>query len=282
MDSHSKSIIEEKINLLSRRLEMVLKTTSNPSQKKRVSIELAKLKKDQKRLQEGNFSDQDVRRYVSEKELTFQEPEEEAADRLADYTILSAIPIEPASPDCFEPEINAIHSFIAFFEHEYWGGISDFTVKLDYNYSQKREVFFNDLNVIQIAFKNYLDIISDLNSESVTRDYEEKLKTMRTKYYMDLIMKVGEFINRLHNFVASMLEDYRNGGNVILNPDETLRFDKIHGERALEGMTVVEGLESLNQFLEEFEDYLNIPEIKRIEQPNLFVSDEDEEDEYED
>jgi len=263
LDSFIKQKVENKIISLTKKLEGVLKITSDQFQKKRVSIQLAQLKKDMKRLEAGNFSESEVKKYLDEEDMKLSFAEEEKS-RLSEYEILNEIPQLQASPDCNEPEINEIYSFLSYFENEYWGAISDFQFKLDFNYSQKRDQFFNELNIVQMGLKNYLDVLHDLSGDVVTREYEEKLKIMRTKQYMDVVMKTGTFIKKLYNFVDTLLTDFSDGGNIILNPDDVLNFDHLEGDNLLEGATIIEGLKSLHQFAAEFIEYLSIPELKKI------------------
>jgi len=63
----------------------------------------------------------------------------------------------------------------------------------------------------------------------------------------------------MYNFLGNLLSDCQAGGNLILNPDDTIQFDEIHGERELNGFTILQGVERINLFLGEFAEYLNIP-----------------------
>lgn len=266
MDRSLRDLVEAKIRELSRQMEMVLKTSRDAAQQKRVSVEIAKLRKDFKRLEDGTFTDADANRYLGDPSLRLEPSTDGPDDRLGGYPLLASVVTEAASPYCREPEANEIHSFLRHFESEYWGVISDFSFKLDFNSAQKRDAFYNDLNTIQIAFKKYLDVLHDLADDKAPREYAEKLGQMKAKLYRDLLLKVGDFLKRLGTFVDGLLDDYRNGGNSILNPDDELHFDAIHGARELEGVRIIDGVERLAAFLHEFIAFLNIPEIRKIVQ----------------
>jgi hypothetical protein len=87
---------------------------------------------------------------------------------------------------------------------------------------------------------------------------------MRSKLYMDLIIKTGDFVRKLRDFILEILDDYRSGGNLILNPENTLKFDSIQGTRALEGRTNVDAIELLGSFLEELYGFMNIGSLKQF------------------
>lgn len=274
METRIKELLEEKIALLQKRLEMVAKTSRDPGQRKRVGQQLAVLKKDFIRLHNGDFPDSEVSRYLSGDVMDTAPALTAAETDLGAYPILGSIPVEPASPFCREQEINEICSFLNFFEKEYWAAVSDYQLKLEFNTSGKRDRLFNELNLLRVAIKNYLDIISDLDKGAANREYESRLRSMKTKQHMDILLKSGEFVSRLHDFIGYLLDDFRNGGNVILNPEDSLHYDSIHGEKAMEGMNIVDVLEKLFQFLSEFREYLNIPDIKKQADADSFYGGE--------
>lgn len=267
MDNELKASIYEKIEALSRRLETVLKTSVNPEQKKRVSQQLANLKKDSIRLSEGNFDQEDVRRYLGEAGVSRSEASDEGRTISAGerFELLSTIEIQPASPECDEREANEVVSFLRHFEREYLSVLGNYQLKLDFNHTQKRDMFFNLYGAIQQALKSYLDIVHDIALGSVaSREHADSLRQMKRKLFMDLLMKTGEFVRGLYDFLSLLMSDYRNGGNLILDPEKILEFDALHGQRELDGMQIVEGIERMRLFLAEFSEYLNIPGLKKL------------------
>ena len=255
--------IEDKIHFLQKRLEMVLKTSRDGAQRKRVSQQLAVLKKDFIRLQNGAFPEAEINKYIDKSEMAGRSDSGEEVRELEDFPLLREIELELASPLCREQEINEIHTFLKYFEDEFWAGISDYQLKLEFNAGHKREAILNELNMLRITIKNYLDILSDLDRGAASSEYENKLRSMKTKQHMDVLMKTGDFIIGLHDFIGYLLEDYRNGGNIILNPDDSLNYDSLHGEKSMEGMNIVAVIEKLHAFLGEFREYLNIPDMKK-------------------
>ena len=268
MDSEIRARVEEKIRLLSRQLEMVLKTSGNSEQKKRVSQQLANLKKDRIRLDEGSFGEDDVRRYLGDVSLDKGEDDDEEEDDagVSRFSLLSAVEIQPASSECTEQEVNEIASFLRHFEREYLSVLGNYQLKLDFNHAQKRDTFFNLYGAIQHSLKSYLDIVHDIAGGRVASgDHADSLRQMKRKLFMDLIMKTSDFVRGLHDFLSLLMSDYQNGGNLVLNPEQVLAFDALHGHRELDGMQIAEGIERIRLFLEEFSEYLNVPGLKKMQ-----------------
>lgn len=270
-----KEKLRSKIEGMKRQLEMVYKTSANTQQRKRVSLQLGRLQKDLKLLDEDAFGNADVKRYLTDEELDRATVGDEQSDA-ATMEILSNIEIEQASPNCRQEEVNAISTYLHHFDREYWGVMSNSQLKLDFNYSQKRDSFFTKMNQLQIALKNYLAVLDDLAGNIIGQQQEQRLKQMKSRQYMDFIVKAGDFVTSLKEFVLFLLDEYRDGGNVVLNPEHVIQFDDLYGSKRLNGMRLMDALEEMRLFLEEFEQYLNIPELKQF-QANRSQYDEDEE-----
>jgi hypothetical protein len=169
--------------------------------------------------------------------------------------------VRPASKECKIQEINAINAYLQFFESEYMSPLGGHILKLDFSHSQRRDTHIHNFSSLQLALKGYLD---DLVTLAKAHDVTQKESTARAqqvqrKMVMDLIVKCGEFSGGLYKFVGNLLEDHRNEGNLILNPEDAIEFDPLHGKRILNGKSVIEGLEQIRLFLGEFTAYLNVP-----------------------
>ena len=269
MDSEQATRVRDKIQLMLRQMDTVLRTTRDPGQKKRVSLEISRLRKDLVRLEEKTFTDEDARLYIK-----LEAPAGGNADDGDDegqltpdrYPVLSSIEITPAGPECAEPEINAIASFLRYFEAEHLSILGNYQLKLDFNNAQRRDTYFNLYSGTQQVLKSYLDVIHDIAAGRIASgDHADSLRQMRRKLHMDYVIKTADFVHGLLEFITLLLDDCKNGGNLILNPDQVMEFDKIHGTRELDGLTVATGLERIRLFLSEFGEYLNIPGLKKMQ-----------------
>ena len=54
----------DKIQEIIRRLEVVFKSSSNPRQRKRVSMQKTEMKKDLKKIEDGNFTEEDAEIFI--------------------------------------------------------------------------------------------------------------------------------------------------------------------------------------------------------------------------
>lgn len=269
-----KEAIRSKLISMQRQLELVYKTSADMQQRKRVSVQLSRLQKEMKLLDQDAFGSDDVRRYLSDEEVDALH-EGDGGTGGGDLALLAEIPIEPAGPNCRQDDVNAISSYLRFFDQEYWGVMSHSQLKLDFNFSQKRDSFFTLMNQLQIALKNYLAILDDLNGNVIGQQHEQKLKQMKSRQYMDFIVKCGEFITSLKKFVIFLLDEYRDGGNIVLNPEHVIKFDDLYGSKRLNGMRLMDALEEMRRFLDEFEQYLNIPELKQFQSGRPQYEDEE-------
>ncbi|MDR2733793.1 MAG: hypothetical protein LBC99_04000 [Spirochaetota bacterium] len=264
MDRELREQAENKLRQLSRQFELVLRTTKDPNQKKRVSVQLGQLQRNLAALEIGELSDEQVRRLLRGQTQTPQQEEESSQEDRKDWTerfpLLAQISIQNASEEPGAQEINAIHSYFQHFENEYLPVLGSHQLKLDFSHSQRRDVYFNNFSSLQLAIKGYFqDLIDVSHSRIMQNDQADRMRQIRRKTYMDLIMKCGEFVSNMYNFLGNLLSDCQAGGNLILNPDDTIKFDEIHGERELNNFTMLQGVERIYLFLGEFAEYLNVP-----------------------
>ena len=66
------------------------------------------------------------------------------------------------------------------------------------------------------------------------------------------------------NFIESILDAEKLGERVLLEPDKPIVISGM--QASIDGMAAKEGLLDLYRFVEEFVDFLKIPEIKKIEE----------------
>ncbi len=256
LDNHVRERVLEKINSLLRKYNLIYRMTSDSKQKNRVAKEINAFKDDLANIDTGQFSDEDIRKYLTEDDLTIhQEVENKIYEMLEDIAIISP------SPRCKNIEIIHIHSYLAYFEREYLGVLSEYQLKLVFEYSQKRDILFNQFAQLVKILGEYVDIVDELDKEGLINSYSEKLRGIKQKTFMTVLIRCGEIMSGIDAFVQDLLSDYKSGGNLILNGDKVIEFDDIHGDKKINGLTIVQALGEVDQFLREFLDYLNLPEI---------------------
>ena len=83
---------------------------------------------------------------------------------------------------------------------------------------------------------------------------------------MALIVDINDFFKDVGKFVINLIEDNKNSGNIILNPEEKLIFSKLEGNKKVTGKKVIEGL------LQDERDFLKMREQNknRVQDTALF------------
>ncbi|MBN1897539.1 MAG: hypothetical protein JW827_02085 [Spirochaetes bacterium] len=244
-----------------KKLEGVFKVTINNEQKKRVKKELMKLKEKLKRIPlDGHvLTEEDNTEEVKKKKVVPEEKKEEETDD-KEFPLLSGIKIEKVHKKSDDHEINMAFSYLKNFESELWGAMGDFHLKLDYNHSKERDKFYNHLENVERLLKEYINILNELYNAS-QEDYMERVKVMKVKTGRAFLVALTEFMKELSHFLQFLLDDYKDNGNIILNPDEEIKFSKLEGKnKSLEGKKIIDALHLIIQFTDEFVRKINIPE----------------------
>jgi len=256
VDNYVREKVTEKINALLRKYNLIYRMTTNIEQRDRVAKEINGFKKDLDLLDSGNFSDADIRKYLTEDDLAIHKEVPEEV-----YEMLEGVKISPPSPNCKNQEIIHIHSYLNYFEREYLGVLSEYHLKLVFEYSQKRDVLFNKFTHLFKILNEYVDIVNELGKDGLLDSYIEKLTRMKQKIFMTILIRCGETMSGIDSFVQELLADYKSGGNLVLNGDKIIEFDDIHGEKKVNGLTIIKALSEVDDFLREFLDFLNLPEV---------------------
>ncbi|MDH5681497.1 MAG: hypothetical protein OEZ36_07915, partial [Spirochaetota bacterium] len=143
------------------------------------------------------------------------------------------------------------------------GIIGEYHLKLEFNQSQSREVFYTSIQDIRIALANYGDILAKLDEERMNVTAQARLKMESQAEYRNVINKMGNFYRKIFKFLDNLVKDFVNGGNLIINPHDKLHLDKdLAYSQVLEGCTVIEGLKDFHNFLSELLEYHNFPDLK--------------------
>jgi hypothetical protein len=241
----------EKKALILKQLEGVYKTSTSLVQKKRVLKEIQKIKGVIKQLQ---------RRYESYKD----DSDREGVDRetAISPSILGRIPVRPYQKDSKDREMDAVVSYMRYFEHNYLPLLSEYYMKLDYSHSGKRDIFYPRFMEIMHLLKQY-----DYEDRSVHggimgygRSSSSDKKVAR-KGRQRYLFALDGFFKDLRGFIRILIEDYNKDGTFLLNPDDSIRLDDFEENKALNDYTVVEALEEIYVFTEEFIGFLGMPEI---------------------
>jgi hypothetical protein len=243
-----KSELESKERIL-KQLEGVYRTSHNSFQRKRVLKEIEAVKELIKNLK-GKLI---IRSF--ENDLV----EEEEEEIHQNPSILRFIEIPPYRSDSKDKEIDAIISYINFFEDNYLPTLSEYYIKLDFNHSIKRDMFYPRFMEIKKILKEYnyeLDILNreEFNSIAFYRD-KSVIHKIRHRY----LIALDKYFKDLRNFLEVLIDDFKTRGNIILNPYDVLSLSEFETNRKLDRYTVIDSLVEIYRFTIEFIRYLGMP-----------------------
>ncbi len=248
---------EKLLNLL-KKLEGVYKITIDKEQKERVAKEIKELKEKITKIEEEEQTALPISENKNSVEI---QPENISEENETDETfeILDKIKVTQIHPECTDYEINAAATYINYFENELWSVLSDFHLKLDYFYSKEREKLYNGIENSLRILKEYKDVLEEIR-KAVNTEYKEKMLLMKNKLGRAFLIESSSFMKKINDFLSKILNDYQKGGNIILDPAYNIKFSHIEGKKLLNGWNIIDAIEYICKFSDEFLRKINIPE----------------------
>lgn len=186
-----------------------------------------------------------------------------------EYKILRNINVEKLNKFSNNNEINAIWTYLNFFEREYLGLLSEQNLRLDYGHSYQRDKFFILFNQTIRTIEDYGRTLEQIQTASSIKnnEYKDELIKVQSKEYRNVIIKSGKFLNAVQDFIDEILKTEKGGQKVLLEPDKIV---EIKGEESnIAGLTARKALMDLYQFILEFIDFLKIPDLKKISEEDV-------------
>lgn len=252
----------KRLNRLIRQFEAVFKSTKDSFQRDRVTKELNSLKTYKEKLE------------------TFHEIDPRELEEAVEYDALGGFPylknilarhqnqdnggMEVEQESYQDREVYHLALYLAHFESEFLSLLSETKLKLDFKHSLERDGFYH-------RFENLRRLLQDIREDITRMDeylgqkHEEEMRMRSFKRKRNIILEADKFFRNLIRFSGELTEDISNSGSICLNADDVLHFDKIHGNRGLEGLAVEKALAQLYDFAKEVTGYLNVPQIEAQE-----------------
>jgi hypothetical protein len=241
--------LKQKATIL-KQLEGVYKTSTSITQKQRVYKDMQNLKKVIKELQhrsetlgEGAIDEGDVESPVGI------------------YSILSRINISKYKKDSKDREMDAVVSYMRFFEENYLPILSAHYIKLDYSHSGKRDIFYPKFMEIMQLLKQYdyeeeLQQKKEYESSSLYRD-----KSVTQKGRQRYLFALDSFFKDMRGFLKIVVDDNKSGGTILMNPDDAIRLEEFENHKKLHNYSVIKALKEIYTFTNEFIKFLAMPEL---------------------
>ena len=245
------------INKLIRQFESVYRSSSDPYQLDRVGKELKRLKKYREKLESFHVIDSE--------ELV----EPQLQDELEVFPYLrDLVKQDNRSED--DPELSLLGKelfrfllYLNFFEKELLTFLSEKRLKLDFKHSIERDSFYHRFGSISHRLKDFKEDAARI--DGVEDAHEKEMRHRSFKKKRNLFLDGDRFFRSLVKFSKDLFEDLREDGLKCLNGNEVMEFDKLEGNKYLEGVKVEDALVKLGDFSREVILYLNIPQIKAEE-----------------
>jgi hypothetical protein len=253
--SNVRNEITEKERILTQ-LEGVYRTTSDPVQRKRVGKEIKSLRESISNLKILQSIDQDLVGFAPGDEIS------ESVDiDTRGFRLLGKIPVRNVIKKPRDDEMDAAISYAHFFETNYLPILSEYYLKLDYSHSMRRDTFYPRFMEIKMIVKEYEYEVEVRSKEEYDTIASFKDKSAIHKVRYRYFLALNDYFKDLRTFLASMVEDVRKGGTVVLNPEDVVQMDEFENDRALDGLPVIDALPEIHLFAEEFIRFLKMPNI---------------------
>jgi hypothetical protein len=260
----------KRLNRLIRQYEIVYKTTPDADQRERVESKLKDLRGYRDKIlavnvinrsqMEDEGADEDeleefpiLRRLLAANELL------PPSRRAVPYSALDA------QPTTSQKEMYHLSLFITYFESEYLPFLTEKQLKLDFKFSLDRDAFYSRFQELQRKIENFREESSRLAEGMVSRDKEQEVRKRANKLTRLTQADAAKFFRAVGRFSGELAEDSDGDGVKCLNSDAEISFDQIEGQRVLQGRSVLDALQELEQFALEAVSYLNIPDIESQE-----------------
>lgn len=243
-----------------KQLEGILRTSSNPDQRRRVSKDLARYKERLEEALENNIEGESAMGGGVDGEAGNEGSKGSGgqADENA-YQVLNKFNYEPASPHCEDNDVNIVATVLAIFEKEYWPALAEGHMKLDFSHSSERDSFYTRLEESKRNLKILLETIEEY--ATVTKaDFREQLYKMKNKQTRIFLFEAITMFQKIHDFLEKIFKDHRAGGNILLNPEDEIVFNpNFESATLLNHYTLPKALEEAIVLCQELIDEINLP-----------------------
>lgn len=178
------------------------------------------------------------------------------------YTIFDKYPVEKASPNSSDPDVNMTASVLRVIQREYWPALSDQYCRLDFSNGAERDGIRMKLDNVLRNLKVLTETIEEY-AMAEKQDFREQLLKMKNRQSRVFMLETNEYLKELILFLKKLVGDVQTNGGIILNKEELLRFDgRYYDAKALEGRRLAEAIKEFHLYLSEAVERLRIPDIR--------------------
>jgi hypothetical protein len=242
--------LESKMLIL-KQLEGVYKTSNDLDQRKRVAREIRDIKRIISNLQSILSLQQKYGLHQVQHELEGDEA----------FKLLSRIMVAKFINNSRDSEMDALVSYVDYYEKNYLPVLSEYYVKLDYNNSMKRDVFYPRYMEMKKMLNEYMYEVEVQVREEFTSIAVHKDKSLIYKLRQQYLMALDRYFRDLRAFLDELLTDHASGGSSVLNPLDFVSMSEFEVDRKMDGYTVINALMEIQTFSDEIIRFLAIPNM---------------------
>ena len=256
----------KRLNKLIRQYEAMARTASDADQRERVQRQLREFQDFREKILAVNV--------IDEQALEESAPAEEPLDKypVLDELVLrnSTLPLgrriatfaaKDTAPTSLQNEMLHLTLYTGHFEREFLPFLTEKQLKLDLKFSMDRDAFYSSFESLQRKIADYRGAHKSIAEGMVSRDLELEVRKRALKLTRMVEVEAAKFFRRIEHFCTELVEDARGGGVKCRNCEGEISFDKIEGDRMLQGRKVIDALAELKTVAAEALGYLNVPEI---------------------
>ena len=231
--------------------KLILKTTVDSSQQRRVEKKLKELRAYREKLL-AIFDVDDLA----------EGKQEEGSLKIIDESYLSRILARHPEETVIDSEVHELSLYLDYFYTEFLAIFSERKLKLDFQYSLDRDNFHQTYLGITRRLDDYIQEALRIREGAYNKDVELEMRRRNIKVKRNLFIETYRFFKAVQGFGADLREDLAADGLKCLNGDDIISFEFIEEKRYLEGHTVREAIDELLSFTGEVLAFLNIPDFE--------------------
>ena len=226
--------------------ELVLRTTVDVGQQKRVQRILRDLQENKKRI-------------IDSFEVEIKPDQDAPPPKEQTFVFQRIVANMSRMPLTLDREVSKLERYVYFFDDELLLLFSGRSLRLDFQHSLERDSFYN-------RFQDFLRVLRDFAEEEkhLTDGEFHKEEAMAVKKRLlrmkrGLLVESGRFFSTVDRFTKFLIDDLDTDRVVCLNGEERIHFDNLDKGRYLEGKTVEESLKIVQDFAQEVRIVLKAP-----------------------
>ncbi len=242
--------VRKRILNIKKMLESALAITKDPRRIQSIKSSLLLIMKDLKKIDEGSFSLEDLKKYEFSKNLDSLDEEKNQIS----FEILETIPQVSPSPYLSDKDLININSYITFFEKEYLPLFTVKYLKVLFSYQHKLDYFFSEFRRVQMLLSKYVELIENIE-KSENEMYISEMQKLKRKRFRELLFNIEKFLEELEEFLEAILENPTSEG-VLLEPHFIIEFQEEN--KIINNIEAIEAIKDMYKFVTEFKNYIGI------------------------